>query len=222
MRRWRRSWPRAYAKFTGELGVCIATSGPGRVASAHRPLRRAARPSCRCSPSSASRRARRIGGHYQQEVDLAALVQGCRRRLRAAGRDARAGAPSDRPRRSASPWRDDGHRADPAQRSAGGALCEEPPREHGTVHSGVGYARPRVVPDEADLRPRRRRAQRRREGRHAGRRRRARRNRRGDRRRRPARRGRRQGAARQGRRCPTICPGSPARSACSAPSRATS
>ena len=28
-RRWPPSWRRAYAKFTGELGVCIATSGPG-------------------------------------------------------------------------------------------------------------------------------------------------------------------------------------------------
>ena len=33
----------AHAKFTGELGVCIATSGPGAVASDHRALRRAAR-----------------------------------------------------------------------------------------------------------------------------------------------------------------------------------
>ena len=27
-----------------------------------------------------------------------------------------------------------------------------PPRKHGTVHSGVGYAAPRVVPNETDLR----------------------------------------------------------------------
>jgi pyruvate dehydrogenase (quinone) len=30
--------------------------------------------------------------------------------------------------------------------------AEQPPHEHGTIHSGVGYAAPRVVPDEADLR----------------------------------------------------------------------
>ena len=29
---------------------------------------------------------------------------------------------------------------------------EEPPRKHGTLHSGVGYAAPKVVPYEADLR----------------------------------------------------------------------
>src|SRR5947209_3079882 len=27
-----------------------------------------------------------------------------------------------------------------------------PPRKHGTVHSGVGYAPPRIVPNESDLR----------------------------------------------------------------------
>ncbi|MBV9538735.1 MAG: thiamine pyrophosphate-requiring protein, partial [Acidisphaera sp.] len=29
---------------------------------------------------------------------------------------------------------------------------EEPPRKHGTVHSGVGYSKPKVVPYDADLR----------------------------------------------------------------------
>ena len=29
--------------------------------------------------------------------------------------------------------------------------AKEPPREHGTVHSGVGYSRPRVVPPRAEL-----------------------------------------------------------------------
>jgi pyruvate dehydrogenase (quinone) len=29
---------------------------------------------------------------------------------------------------------------------------EDPPRKHGTVHSGVGYSAPRIVPAEADLR----------------------------------------------------------------------
>jgi pyruvate dehydrogenase (quinone) len=29
---------------------------------------------------------------------------------------------------------------------------EDPPRKHGTVHSGIGYTPPRVVPYEDDLR----------------------------------------------------------------------
>ena len=37
----------AHAKFTGEVGVCLATSGPGRDPPAQRPLRRQARPPAR-------------------------------------------------------------------------------------------------------------------------------------------------------------------------------
>ena len=29
---------------------------------------------------------------------------------------------------------------------------ENPPRKHGTVHSGVGFAKPRTIPYDADLR----------------------------------------------------------------------
>jgi pyruvate dehydrogenase (quinone) len=29
---------------------------------------------------------------------------------------------------------------------------QEPPRAHGTLHSGMGYSRPKVMPYEADLR----------------------------------------------------------------------
>src|SRR5204863_7342507 len=29
---------------------------------------------------------------------------------------------------------------------------EAPPRKHGTIHSGIGYASPRIVPKDADLR----------------------------------------------------------------------
>src|SRR5207237_10889544 len=32
------------------------------------------------------------------------------------------------------------------------SAVETPPRKHGTIHSGVGYAPPRVIPKDADLR----------------------------------------------------------------------
>ena len=70
-RRWPRSWPARHAKFTGEVGVCLATSGPGRDPPAQRPLRREARP-------PAGRRDRRPAG-----------ARGARRRLPAGGRPAR-------------------------------------------------------------------------------------------------------------------------------------
>ena len=47
----------AHAKLTGEVGVCMATSGPGRDPPAQRPLRRQARPRAGAWRSSASRSA---------------------------------------------------------------------------------------------------------------------------------------------------------------------
>jgi len=64
----------AYAKFTGELGVCVATSGPGAshlvtglydARLNHMPVLAIA--------GQQSRNA--IGGHYQQEVDLTSLFK---------------------------------------------------------------------------------------------------------------------------------------------------
>jgi len=64
----------AYAKFSGELGVCIATSGPGAAhlvtgmydaRADHQPLLVIVGPQVRGA----------LGGHYKQEVDLAALFK---------------------------------------------------------------------------------------------------------------------------------------------------
>src|SRR5215469_6136388 len=64
----------AYAKFTGELGVCIATSGPGAAHLLtglydarldHMPVLAIAGQQARTA----------MGGHYQQEVDLASLFK---------------------------------------------------------------------------------------------------------------------------------------------------
>src|ERR1700752_695313 len=64
----------AYAKFTGELGVCIATSGPGAshlvtglydARLDHMPVLAIAGQQARTA----------IGGHYQQEVDLPSVFK---------------------------------------------------------------------------------------------------------------------------------------------------
>src|SRR3569833_1101462 len=64
----------AHAKFTGELGVCIATSGPGATHLVtglydarldHMPVL------ALCGQQARNA----IGGHYQQEVDLPALLR---------------------------------------------------------------------------------------------------------------------------------------------------
>ena len=77
----------AHAKFTGEVGVCLATSGPGRDPSAQRPVRRQARP-------SAGRRDRRPAGAHRAGRQLPA---GSRSRLAVQGRRARVRADGDDP-----------------------------------------------------------------------------------------------------------------------------
>ena len=72
----------AHAKFTGEVGVCLATSGPGAIHLLnglydakldHQPVVAIVGQQARAA----------MGGHYQQEVDLQIAVQGRRRRVRA-------------------------------------------------------------------------------------------------------------------------------------------
>jgi pyruvate dehydrogenase (quinone) len=140
----------AYAKFTGELGVCIATSGPGAshlltglydARLDHMPVLAIA--------GQQSRNA--IGGHYQQEVDLQAMFKDV-----AGALAVQASTPAQVR-----------HLVDRAIRIALGErrvtaiilpndLQEmpytEPPRAHGTLRSGVGFSRPKTVPYEADLR----------------------------------------------------------------------
>ena len=140
----------AHAKWTGEVGVCLATSGPGAIHLLnglydakldHQPVVAIVGQQARAA----------LGGHYQQEVDLISL------------------------------FKDVAHEyvhmvSDPAQmrhlvdRAIRIALAErtvtciivpndvqtmdavpEPAHAHGTIHSSVGYSRPRVVPFDDDL-----------------------------------------------------------------------
>jgi pyruvate dehydrogenase (quinone) len=140
----------AYAKFTGELGVCIATSGPGAshlvtglydARLDHMPVLAIA--------GQQSRNA--LGGQYQQEIDLPSLFKD----VAGAFVQQASSAPQVR------------HIVDRAIRIALAerrvtaivlpndlqeAEYSEPPRAHGTLHSGIGFSRPKVVPYEADLR----------------------------------------------------------------------
>ena len=115
----------AHAKFTGEVGVCLATSGPGRDPPAQRPVRRQARPPARggdrrpAGPPGAGRQLP-AGGRPPSPV------QGRRARVRADGDRAGADPP---PRRSRGPHRHlraDGHVPDLSQRSAGGCRRSRP------------------------------------------------------------------------------------------------
>lgn len=139
----------AHAKFTGEVGVCLATSGPGAIhllnglydaKMDHQPVVAIVGQQARAA----------LGGSYQQEVDLISLfkdvaheyvhmatVPGQMRHL------------VDRAIRIALSERtvtciiipNDVQELDYA----------EPARKHGTVHSGAGWSSPRVIPTVHDL-----------------------------------------------------------------------
>lgn len=140
----------AHAKFTGELGVCIATSGPGasHLVTGLYDARMDHMPVLAISGQQARAA---LGGHYQQELDLVSLFKDV------AGAFVQQASTPSQVR----------HLLDRAVRTAVGerrvtALIlpndlqemeyTPPPRKHGTVHSGVGYRKPKVVPYEEDLR----------------------------------------------------------------------
>ncbi|WP_434130225.1 thiamine pyrophosphate-requiring protein [Methylocaldum sp. GT1BB] len=140
----------AHAKFTGQVGVCLATSGPGAIHLLnglydakldHQPVLAIIGQQARGA----------LGGDYQQEVDLVTLFKDV------AHEYVHMASSPDQVR----------HLVDRTVRIA---VCERtvtcivvpndvqeldavttPPRKHGHILSGVGYAAPRVVPKEEDL-----------------------------------------------------------------------
>ena len=140
----------AYAKVSGDVGVCMATSGPGAVHLLnglydakldHQPVVAIVGQQKRMS----------LGGNYQQEIDLTTLFkdvaheyvhvcmapQQARQLIDRAIRIAKAErtvtcviVPNDV---QEAPW-------------------EEPPREHGAMYTSTTYSEPRVLPQGSDLR----------------------------------------------------------------------
>ena len=138
-----------HAKFTGEVGVCLATSGPGAIHLLnglydakldHQPVVAIVGQQARMS----------IGGHYQQEVDLLSLFKDV------AGEYVHVCTDASQIR----------HLTDRAIRialSERTVTCviipndvqeltyEEPRRVHSSIHSSVGYSKPRLLPATEDL-----------------------------------------------------------------------
>lgn len=139
----------AHAKFTDEVGVCMATSGPGAIhllnglydaKMDHQPVVAIVGQQARAS----------LGGSYQQEVDLITLFKDV------AGEYVHMATVPSQTR----------HLIDRAVRIALArrtVTCvifpndvqeldyEEPKRMHGTIHSSVGYRSPKIIPHEDDL-----------------------------------------------------------------------
>jgi pyruvate dehydrogenase (quinone) len=140
----------AHAKFTGEPGVCLATSGPGAIHLLnglydakldHQPV----------VAIVGQQKSMGLGGHYQQEVDLLSLFKDV-----ASEYVTQVSHPSairhavDRALRIAR-----------AERTVTCVIIpndvqeqpyQSPPHKHGSIHSSVGYCEPRVIPQEKDLR----------------------------------------------------------------------
>ena len=140
----------AHAKWTGEVGVCLATSGPGAIHLLnglydakldHAPVL--------AIVGQQSRMA--LGGSYQQEVDLQNLFKDV------AHEYCETALVPEQIRHLV----DRAHRIALDQRAvtcliipndvAEAEAVPEPPRKHGTIHSSPGWSAPRVVPTRSDL-----------------------------------------------------------------------
>jgi len=141
----------AHSKFTGEVGVCLATSGPGAIHLLnglydakldHRPVVAIVGQTDRAA----------IGGDYQQEVDLLSLFKDVAHEyVQMASDPAQVRHLVDRAFRSALASRTPTCLIFPRDLQDLDAVTD-PPHKHGTVHSGSGYSSPRVIPIDDDLR----------------------------------------------------------------------
>jgi pyruvate dehydrogenase (quinone) len=141
-----------HAKFSGEVGVCLATSGPGAIHLLnglydakldHQPVVAIVGQQARAG----------LGGSYQQEVDLVSLFKDvCHEYVQQAIEPAQIRHLVDRAMRIAASERTPTCLIVPNDLQEADAV-EVPPRAHGTVHSGIGnrHRPPRVAPQPSDL-----------------------------------------------------------------------
>jgi pyruvate dehydrogenase (quinone) len=140
----------AHAKYTGELGVCLATSGPGAIhllnglydaRMDHQPVVAIVGQQARTA----------MGGQYQQEVDLMSLYKDVAGEfVHMATSPAQVRQLIDRAVRIAKAERTVTCIIMPKDLQEMSAV-ETPPRKHGAVLTGTGYAAPQITPAQADL-----------------------------------------------------------------------
>jgi pyruvate dehydrogenase (quinone) len=141
----------AHSKFTGEVGVCLATSGPGAIHLLNGLYD--AKMDHQSVVAIVGQQARAaLGGEYQQEVDLISLYKDVAHEFVHMVSD---------PNQVR-------HMVDRAVRIAKVERCvtciiipndvqeldavEKPPRAHGTIHSGIGFPSTSIVPHDSELR----------------------------------------------------------------------
>jgi pyruvate dehydrogenase (quinone) len=133
-----------HAKYTGEVGVCIATSGPGAIHLLnglydakldHAPVVAIVGQQKRIS----------LGAEYQQEVDLQVLFKDVSESVQTCMEAGQARHLVDGAIRTALDRRGVATIILPNDVQEEAAV-PSPPREHGAVYSSVGYSPPRVLP----------------------------------------------------------------------------
>lgn len=139
-----------HAKFTGEVGVCLATSGPGAVhllnglydaKMDHQPV----------VAIVGQQKSISLGGDYQQEIDLISLYKDVAHEYVHMVTDPiQMRQIIDRAIRIAKAKRTVTCMIIPNNVQEMDAV-EVPPRKHGSVHTGVGFAEARLIPLESDL-----------------------------------------------------------------------
>src|SRR4051812_21391377 len=139
-----------HAKWTGQPGVCLATSGPGAIHLLnglydakldHQPV----------VAIVGQQDSMAIGGNYQQEVDLQTLFKDVASEYVVfVSKPEQMRHAIDRAVRIAKSERTVTCIIIPNDVQSEKAV-PQPPHAHGTIHSGVGYSAPRVIPQEADL-----------------------------------------------------------------------
>ncbi len=140
----------AHAKLTGDVGVCMATSGPGAIHLLnglydakldHQPV----------VALVGQQKTYSMGANYQQEVDLISLFKDVASEfVQVCAKPGQARHLVDRAVRIAKATRSVTCVIFPSDVQE--EPYSDPPRMHGTVFSSVGYTKPRVLPNDDELR----------------------------------------------------------------------
>lgn len=138
-----------HAKFTGEVGVCLATSGPGAIHLLNG-LYDARMDHVPVLAIVGQQATSSLGSDYQQEVDLKTLFKDVAVYVESIVHPAQARHVVDRALRIAAAERAVTCVIVPNNVQEMDAVAS-PPRAHGNVYSGVGYAQPHPVPTEDEL-----------------------------------------------------------------------
>src|SRR3954454_6764469 len=138
----------AHAKFTGEIGVCLSTGGPGATHMItglydakldHVPVLAI------CGQAEATVR----GSNYQQELNLDRMFSDVADFVQEASAPAQVRHLIDRAMRIAIAR--NGVSAIILPKDVQDSDYQEPKVAHGFTRSGVGYSRPKIVPERTDL-----------------------------------------------------------------------